>query len=304
MNYIDVKILENHVYDCGCIIIGRCKENNATTFRFSICDGLKDKWLYLDFEKPDGTKFKTPRIDIVDGIALYPIPNNLLDVVGELKVEVIFQDESGLVWKSFRKKYRVEEAICATDEIGEAAPDFIANAQQVINQAENLDVTATKENNIATITITRKDGTQETIELEDGTDYVITEEDYQKIANITKPLVEASIEPTLNEIKEVSEHAEVIARGRATGYVFDTLTDLEIWLQDETNVSNLVLGDNFYIRALDTPDYWWDGTTKQQLEAEKPDLTIFVEKEDVAEEQYTITYEDGTTKTIKAVVYK
>ena len=79
-----------------------------------------------------------------------------------------------------------------------------------------------------------------------------------------------------NQIKEVAERAETIARGRATGYVFDTLADLEIALEDETFVADLVLGDNLYIRATNVPDYWWDGTQKQQLEAEKPDLSGFV----------------------------
>lgn len=64
--------------------------------------------------------------------------------------------------------------------------------------------------------------------------------------------------------------------GRSTAYVFDTLEDLETALANEDFVANLVLGDNFYIRATDVPDYWWDGTQKQKLETEKPDLTGFV----------------------------
>ena len=40
--------------------------------------------------------------------------------------------------------------------------------------------------------------------------------------------------------------------------MFDTLQDLDLWLQNSENISKLVLGDNFYIRATDVPDYWWD----------------------------------------------
>ena len=37
-------------------------------------------------------------------------------------------------------------------------------------------------------------------------------------------------------------------------------------------------GDNFYIRDKGVPDYWWDGTVKQELEVEKVDLSVFYDK--------------------------
>ena len=82
--------------------------------------------------------------------------------------------------------------------------------------------------------------------------------------------------------KEEVENAEAIAKGRATGYVFDTLEDLDTWLTDSANIEKLVLGDNLYIRATDVPDYWWDGTQKQQLETQKVDLTNYVKNTDYA----------------------
>lgn len=56
----------------------------------------------------------------------------------------------------------------------------------------------------------------------------------------------------------------------------------------------------------------WDGTKLQAIGSDEFEKTAKVNEKlalklsttDVAEEQYTITYEDGTTKTIKAVVYK
>lgn len=112
----------------------------------------------------------------------------------------------------------------------------------------------------------------------DGENYIITGEDYQEIGTI----VETNIQPTINEIRNIAEQAEVIARGRATGYVFNTVEDLSAWLQDETNRSKLVLGDNFYILATDVPDYWWDGNEAQRLESEKPDFTGYVKETDYA----------------------
>ena len=103
------------------------------------------------------------------------------------------------------------------------------------------------------------------------------EENKVDIADIEKDYRKSNDQDIIdNEIKGIAERAETIARGRATGYVFDTLEALNTALEDETFVASLVLGDNLYIRATNVPDYWWDGTQKQQLEAEKPDLSGFV----------------------------
>lgn len=93
---------------------------------------------------------------------------------------------------------------------------------------------------------------------------------------------------TVGNIETEFDKVESIAKGRATGYVFDTVSDLDLWLKDENNVSQLVLGDNFYIRGLDVPDYWWDGKEKQQLETQKVDLSEYCTKKE-AEEKVNIT---------------
>ena len=51
-------------------------------------------------------------------------------------------------------------------------------------------------------------------------------------------------------IDQEIQRVESIAKGRATGYVFDTKEDMDEWLSNENNCSTLVLGDNFYIRDL------------------------------------------------------
>lgn len=76
----------------------------------------------------------------------------------------------------------------------------------------------------------------------------------------------------------VDKEGRLFAKGRATGYVFDTLADLELALEDVEFTSKLVLGDNLYIRATDVPDYWWDGNQKQELETQKVDLTEYATK--------------------------
>ena len=104
-----------------------------------------------------------------------------------------------------------------------------------------------------------------------GTDYW-TEEDKSEILND----VTSTFQPTIDNIQEKAENAETIAKGRATAYIYDTVEALDTDLANPEFIAKLVKGDNFYIRAIDVPDYWWDGTQKQQLEVEKPDLSGLV----------------------------
>ena len=80
------------------------------------------------------------------------------------------------------------------------------------------------------------------------------------------------------------EKATAIAKGRSTGYVFDTKADLDAWLALEENTSNLVLGDNLYIRDVGVPDMWWDGSAAYQLETQKVDLSPYKPYADIVGE--------------------
>lgn len=79
---------------------------------------------------------------------------------------------------------------------------------------------------------------------------------------------------SINEIMQV-------ANGKTACYVFDTVSDMNNWLNMIENKASLHTGDVFLIRALDVPDYWWDATTNngnggtQILETTKVDLTNY-----------------------------
>lgn len=74
--------------------------------------------------------------------------------------------------------------------------------------------------------------------------------------------------------KEYVDNA--ISNVQTGALVFDAKADLDTWLESESNVSKLKVGQNIYIKATDTPDYWWDGTGLQVLETEKIDLDGYV----------------------------
>ena len=89
---------------------------------------------------------------------------------------------------------------------------------------------------------------------------------------------------TSGAVYDAVEEVSAIAKGRATGLVFDTYEDMVTWLTDEVNVAQLKLGDNLYIRDTDVPDYWWDtdSMSAQPLETQKVDLDEYVKNTDYA----------------------
>ena len=101
-------------------------------------------------------------------------------------------------------------------------------------------------------------------------------------------LSETSANPVQNKVVagKLSE-IEAIAKGRVTGYVFDTESDMRAWIA--SNASELNIGDNLYIRATNVPDYWWDGTAAQPLETQKIDLTEYAKKSEVPAVDATLT---------------
>ena len=270
--YIDVRIDKEHCYYCSNKIIARQNENNTTAFRIQLLEEMLDKWIYIEFAKPNGEKVCTPRLEIENGVAIYDIPNTLTDIEGVLSVEIVIRDSDNSVWKSYKKTYLIDGAINASETIEEASPDFITEAQILLDEIEE-GLTPTIGENENWFILDKDTGKPSRGPKGDA--YIITDEDLDEV----EMQVKADIQPILENIENVARQAETIARGRATGYVFETKADLQIWLQDIENTSKLVIGDNFYIKELNTPDYWWGGDDFYQLETEKPDLTAYVKQE-------------------------
>ena len=80
---------------------------------------------------------------------------------------------------------------------------------------------------------------------------------------------------TQNEISGLAEtigSVTEIANGKCKTQVFDTVDDMNTWLANSTNTDGLKIGDVFLIRAVDVPDYWWDGSAAKVLETTKVEL--------------------------------
>lgn len=305
MKNIEIKVDRNTSYvDLPNNILGINGENLQGDIIMSFKNGFVDGIAWLEIEMPDKTKGYI-MMDKVGEKYTLKIKSSLLTQVGLIHMNLrITEDENidGIpVFKSNIFYLKVVESINATETIPDEYETWMDILNTKIVEVDNLNIELEKEDKKSTITITNKDGSVESVEVldgNDGDDYILTQEDKNEIVDRTKPLVEAEIQPTLENIQNIAENAEVIARGRATGYVFDTVAELDSWLQNQDNISKLVLGDNLYVRALGVPDYWWDGTEKQILETEKPDLTEYAKKEQfvtLTQEEYDALEEKSAT---------
>lgn len=137
-DFVTVNINTDHNYECGTEILARAGEGSTTTLDITIPEALLNYDAYLDFEKPNGESIRTPRLEVVDGVAHYDIAPYILTEHGNLKVQVVLQGSNGEIWKSSIKQYAIQKSINAVDDIPDKE-DFISEAQKLVDEL-NKDV--------------------------------------------------------------------------------------------------------------------------------------------------------------------
>ena len=262
---------ETKMVDLTKSVIGNDGESLQSKLVFTFIDEFVNGQARLEYEIKGNKNYVV--LDKENNTYTIPV-KNVITKEGQIDMQLVItegvDEEEIPVFKSNKFYLFCNSSINAVEEAPDGYELWIEQANVLLNQIENIDIDI--EDNV--VTITKKDGTVKSENVK-GEDYIITEEDYNEIETNVK----SDIQPILENIEIVANQAEIIARGRATGYVFQIEADLDEWLLNEENVSKLTLGDNFYIVATDVPDYWWDGTSKQVLETEKPDLTEYAKKE-------------------------
>jgi hypothetical protein len=128
-----VNIGTDHAFECETNIIGRSGEGDITKLEITIPDRLHNCSVYLDFEMPNGEKLRTPKLEIEGGVAVYKVAQYLLTEKGELKVQLVFVNEGGAIWKSLKKRFNILKSINAEEEIPDKE-DFITEAQKVLDE--------------------------------------------------------------------------------------------------------------------------------------------------------------------------
>lgn len=134
-----IKILvdADHFLRCPVDTIARDGEGDVIQLEITFPEKLSTWWAYLDFKMSNGEKFKSPRLDVEGNKATYIVPPYVLRE-GKLKVQVLFQNESGATWKSYKKPFTVRPSINAVEDIPEKE-DFIAEAQKLLDEIKKED---------------------------------------------------------------------------------------------------------------------------------------------------------------------
>lgn len=130
-----VNLSADHVYECTTDIIGREGEGSTTRLEITIPEKLKGCFVYLDFEKPNREKFRTPKLSIENGKAVYDVVKYLLTDDGEITVQAVLISSDGKIWKSSKKKYIIQDSINAFQEIPNKE-DFMTEAQRVVAELD------------------------------------------------------------------------------------------------------------------------------------------------------------------------
>lgn len=112
------------------------------------------------------------------------------------------------------------------------------------------------------------------------------------ISNLNEktPIIEDSIIGLNTSVSMLNSDiltVELIAKGASRALVFLTESQLNSWIigayirNDGKTTDDLRVGDNLLIIEREVPDYWWDGTQKQELETGKVDLSDYPSIEEV-----------------------
>lgn len=112
---------------------------------------------------PDNTTQYITQIDN-DELLLGP---GVLSQDGTYQMELSSYSDTGRLTAYATMEFYVRKELVDSDELVEP-DDRVPVLDNLINEVNTLDVTATKSDDIATITITRKDGTQQTVVILDG----------------------------------------------------------------------------------------------------------------------------------------
>lgn len=279
--------------------VGYNNENRAEALEFEIPEELQEYTKTINFETDDGNL-----VDILDS-NIYMIKNNLTKYervrfylefskqINEQEIEVI---KTSVAKLEFKPSFDVNKEI--TDEEINILDSLIIKLDAATNRANAISEDLEKK--VA-------DGY---FRGEPGDEYVITSEDYEEIGNNVKE----DIQPILENIENIANQAENIAKGKSSSVVKDTWAEMEEWLKNDANKGTHNIGDNLYIKAKYTddtmterqPDYWIAEVLEtpndkgyyyeiSELEADKPDLTEYTKQEQFV----TLTqaeYDDLTEK--------
>ena len=90
------------------------------------------------------------------------------------------------------------------EQYEQALNDGLDDLEAGLQEVSNVDIDVSKSENTATVTITDRQGTEKSVEIFDGDDYVLTEEDKQEIINTVEAEVSLDIPTNVSQLENDS----------------------------------------------------------------------------------------------------
>ena len=107
----------------------------------------------------------------------------------------------------------------------------------------------------------------------------------------------SSLSTSISSIQSTLDTIDSRVDGANPALVFDTQAAMNTWLSNSSNTATLKTGQNLYIRELNVPDCWWDGSKACELETAKVDLSNYVSLSGTQ----TLTNKTLTSPTISSI---
>lgn len=152
-------------------VIGNDGENLQENFVFTFDDEFVNGTARLELIK-NGVKSYL-LLTKVDNTYQLPV-KSVITKGGRITMQLVItegtNDEEIPIFKSNEFYVVVNSSINAEIEEPDEYPDWIDIANTKLNELDNIDIDIEKVNHTATITITKKDGTEESVNIYDGTD--------------------------------------------------------------------------------------------------------------------------------------
>lgn len=227
---INIKIFKSGKIDMDTTHWGVQGEKNITKLLFTFPEELEsyNKEILFDFGMNQ----------VVTDLILnneYTVDNNVSCYTNiDVAVRVTKQDGTKLFESlpesvTFDKSLEPTEDMPTSEEVSEmntvinTLNEKIKEVEETKDGIANISISAVKEGNETTVTIKKADGTQESFIVEDGKDYILTDEDKEEIADTVIPIVETHIQPTLdNNLQETKSYADSIKPTKTSELINDS----------------------------------------------------------------------------------
>ena len=170
MNNIEIIInKENRMVDLKKSSIGNDGENLQYNLVFSFLNGFVDGQARLEYQI-NGEKYFAI-LEKHEETYTMPI-NSLLTKVGKILMQIVItqgtSEEEVPIFKSNVFYMFCNSSINAQTQEPDGYVEWLDIANTKLNELDNINIDAVKENGVATITITKKDGTQQSVNLFDA----------------------------------------------------------------------------------------------------------------------------------------